>query len=608
MSETQTKNKKPFNWIVLVGVLIAVLVIVAIYIGAVWYKGWDWKNGSLFFIKNILLNNFLGVNSILIGLLVFIGYLVLGRGFSGTIIGTLKAMIGVLLLQIGSGAVIGLAKPIFISLSKYAGGSSIIPLDTYLGQVSAESFLDSVGNGYASWLSYALIIGLAINIILIALKKWTNVHSLMITGHVMFQQAAATVPIVLVLMFSTGYGMTDSTGALTIGAQIGTIVFSGVLLGTYWGVASTSTIKGADVVTQGAGFAVGHQQMWGAAIAYKIGKYFGKADDSSENRKMPKGLKVFEDNIFTQSMLILLVFIVLILIIQFAPGYDSLRFGDSNGFVNGALYGAWKVGGGSVYWPINLILGSFQIVAAIIALQTGVRMFVSELQQAFQGISEKLIPGAVVAVDVAATYGFSPNSVTFGFVAGTIAQFIGVGLVIGLSIGLTKLQSSFHIPIVIPLFITLFFNSGSIGVFANASGGFRATIIIPVIFGFLEIVVIALGLGMVNSFGMNEFHKTVMLHGDVKHKDYFDTFPYLNGYNGMFDWTFVWGLVMVIGGGHPYAAYIVLPLYIVGMLFLAQLIDSARQYKPTGLQKLLKIKPKLLEQKEEQAEPVVQNA
>ncbi len=60
-------------------------------------------------------------------------------------------------------------------------------------------------------------------------------------------------------------------------------------------------------------------------------------------------------------------------------------------------------------------------------------MFVSELQQSFQGISDKLVPGALVAVDVAATYGFSPNSVTFGFISGTVAQFIGVAVVIGLS-------------------------------------------------------------------------------------------------------------------------------------------------------------------------------
>nr|WP_307911374.1 PTS transporter subunit IIC [Mycoplasmopsis bovis] len=141
--------------------------------------------------------------------------------------------------------------------------------------------------------------------------------------------------------------------------------------------------------------------VWCFAIAYKIGKYFGKAEQSSENRKMPKGLKVFEDNIFTQAVLILLVFLILILIIQFAPGLDeSVRFAGKNGLVTNG-YGPWKVGGGNAFWVVQLILGSFQLVASIIAIQTGVRMFVSELQQSFQGISDKLVPGALVAVDVA---------------------------------------------------------------------------------------------------------------------------------------------------------------------------------------------------------------
>lgn len=602
MQQTSNKSKKPFNWKVLVGVLVAVLIVVAIYIGALASKQWDFKAGTLFFIKDIMLNNFLGINAILIGLLVFIGYLILGRGFSGTIIGTMKAIIGVLLLQIGSGALVGLAKPIFAAFQKFSG-TSVIPLDTYSGQVSVGKFLDAIGSGFSSWVSYALIIGLFVNIILIALRKWTNVHSLMITGHVMFQQAAVVVPVIFVLMFSKGAGLIDEKGVVSLGAQLGTIIFSGLLLGVYWGVASSATIKGTDAVTQNAGFAVGHQQMFGAAIAYKIGKYFGKAEQSSENRKMPKGLKVFEDNIFTQAVLILLVFLILILIIQFAPGLDeSVRFAGKNGLVTNG-YGPWKVGGGNAFWVVQLILGSFQLVASIIAIQTGVRMFVSELQQSFQGISDKLVPGALVAVDVAATYGFSPNSVTFGFISGTVAQFIGVAVVIGLS----RIPGSFSIPIVIPLFITLFFNSGSIGVFANASGGYKATLAVPAIFGFLEIIVIALGLGMINSFGIKSSGLVASAANSKEAVEYLTHGPFFTGFNGMFDWNFIFGILMIIGGGHPIAAYIVFPLYLVGMLVLAQIIDTARQHKPTSMQKLFKIKPTLLEQPVSE-EAVAQNA
>ena len=58
-------------------------------------------------------------------------------------------------------------------------------------------------------------------------------------------------------------------------------------------------------------------------------------------------------------------------------------------------------------------------------------MFVSELTNAFQGISNKLLPGSFPAVDVAASYGFgSPNAVLSGFAFGLIGQLITIVLLI----------------------------------------------------------------------------------------------------------------------------------------------------------------------------------
>ena len=54
-------------------------------------------------------------------------------------------------------------------------------------------------------------------------------------------------------------------------------------------------------------------------------------------------------------------------------------------------------------------------------LQLGVRMFVSELTESFQGISNKILPGSVPAVDCAAVYGFGhANAVTIGFLFGAL--------------------------------------------------------------------------------------------------------------------------------------------------------------------------------------------
>ncbi len=65
-------------------------------------------------------------------------------------------------------------------------------------------------------------------------------------------------------------------------------------------------------------------------------------------------------------VLILLVFLILILIIQFAPGLDeSVRFAGKNGLVTNG-YGPWKVGGGNAFWVVQLILGSFQLVELLL--------------------------------------------------------------------------------------------------------------------------------------------------------------------------------------------------------------------------------------------------
>ncbi|SYV91799.1 Ascorbate-specific PTS system EIIC component, partial [Mesomycoplasma hyorhinis] len=68
-------------------------------------------------------------------------------------------------------------------------------------------------------------------------------------------------------------------------------------------------------MTQNAGFAVGHQQMLGILTSYKLGRFFGKKEDTAENRKLPSYLKIFEDNVFTQTLIVFVLFVILFIII-----------------------------------------------------------------------------------------------------------------------------------------------------------------------------------------------------------------------------------------------------------------------------------------------------
>lgn len=636
------KISKRTWWIL--GSLIAINVFIIIL--TLLIKGqnsnWDMKIAGKYLLDQVYLNNFFKQPALVLGFITLIGYLIMGRDIKDSILGSLKCVIGYVLLSIGSGTLVGLAKPVFVEISKI-GGTTVVPLDPYLGWTSANHFLGNFKtvSNYVSLTTYVFIVGFIVNILLVIFKKWTNVNSLMITGHVMLQQAAIITAAFYVLMF----GKIPLINNVEIRPEIqaGTVVITGIFLGSYWGIASSGTLKGTNKITNDAGFAIGHQQMLTIALAYKLSRFFGSPENSSENRKMPKFLKIFEDNIFVQTTIITLLFMILFIILI---GNKTLHLDGDFFDKNSDIGGQWNKPFDGAHWFLNIFGGSIKLIAALICMMSGVRMFVTELQQSFTGISEKLIKDAVIAVDIAAVYGFAPNSVTFGFASGTIAQFLGTGITIGLS-----LIPNTGIVIIIPLFVTLFFNSGAIGPYANAAGGFKATIIVPAIIGFVEIIVISLGLwAFSNSYSslgsaiepltrydvmdgwqskispedlniiksnlifeqdkmiilksspkIDEIIRNVNLNksGIIKEISEWKPNPFETGYIGMGDWTLFFGSVMLISGWHEIIAWIFIPLSLMSLFAYGQIVDSGKQHKKTMLQKLLKLNPILIGEENE---------
>ena len=155
---------------------------------------------------------------------------------------------------------------------------------------------------------------------------------------------------------------------------------------------------------------------------------------------------------------------------------------------------------------------SFTFAVYLQILQLGVRLFVGELTESFQGISEKLLPGSVPAIDCAATYGFGhPNAVTLGFLFGALGQFIAI-------IGLIVFKSPVFI---ITGFVPVFFDNATFAVFANRKGGIKAVFLLPFISGLLQVLG---GAFAAFYFGLSKF----------------------GGWHGNFDWDTVWPLFGVL--------------------------------------------------------------
>lgn len=452
-----------------------------------------WK----FFMDNILTQpNFF------IGFIVLIGYILLRKPFYESIAGFLKATVGYMILQVGSGGLVNNFRPILAGLNERFQLSAVV-IDPYFGQNAVDAGLMETFGKQFTEVMMLLLIAFIVNLLLVRFQKITKMRAVFTTGNVQIQQAATAFWLIL-------WAMPQLSGTPML------IVMS-VLLGLYWAVGSNLTVDICQELTGGAGFSIAHQQMFGVTLFAKLAEKT-KTDDAKrlEDVELPGWLSIFQENMVSTSILMLFFFGIILLVLG-KPYLVQKEFMGANA---------------SFFFYILKTALNFAVYLAI--LQLGVRTFVGELTQSFQGISNTFLPGAVPGIDVAATFGFgSPNAVTIGFLFGAIGQFLAIGLLI-----LLKSPT-----LIIAGFIPVFFDNAAIGVFANNRGGLKAAMIFPFISGLLQV------------FGSAFIARTVGL-------------AQYGGYLGMIDWATLWpGFTLILKA----LGYIGVALVAIIMIAIPQL-------------------------------------
>ena len=437
-----------------------------------------------FFSTNILRNA-----PFMIGFITMIGYILLKKKWYDVLGGTLKAIIGMLILNVGSGGLVSNFRPILAGLKDRFNLTACV-IDPYYGQNAVTAGVEEVfGKGFSQVMTL-LLIAFIVNILLVRFNKVTKCRTLFTTGHVQVQQAA------------TAYWLIMFALPALLKNDVLMLVVMSVILGAYWAVGSNLTVKPMQELTDGAGFAIAHQQMFGIRLGYIVAdKVFGTNGGKKQKEikkvgdmEMPGFFSIFNENMVCTAILMTVFFGAIMAVIGRPYFIEKGNIKEADSFF---------------MYVLNTCL-NFAVYLAI--LQLGVRTFVTELTASFQGIADKLLPSSVPGVDCAVCYGFGDaNAVTFGFLAGLVGQLVAIVLLI-----------VFKSPtLIICGFVPVFFDNATIGLVANEKGGLKACLAIPFCSGLIQVFGSALIAGWV---GMAQY----------------------GGYLGMFDWATVWPLFTVI--------------------------------------------------------------
>lgn len=421
-------------------------------------------------------NNILTKPEFFVGLLVFVGYLFLQKPVYEAFGGFIKATVGYMILNVGAGGLVVTFRPILAALkTKFNLDAAVI--DPYFGLQAVNNGIDELikadpsKKGLAASVMMALLIGFIVNIILVLLRKITKIRTLFITGHIM-QQQASTAAWMIFFLFPQFQNMKG-------------VILVGLFAGIYWAVGSNLTVEPTQRLTGNAGFAIGHQQMFAVWLADKLAPKIGNPKKKLDDLKLPKWLSMLHDDIISTGLIMIIFFGAIMFVLgpefftakfgkcQIAGGVQTCPVINPNGVATGA-FDPKKLSFGTYVVSTTLLFAVYLTI-----LKTGVRMFVSELTLSFQGISNRILPGSFPAVDCAASYGFgSPSAVLFGFLVGTIAQFISIA-------GLLIFKSPVFI---ITGFVPVFFDNATIAVYADKRGGARAAMILSALSGVLQVL------------------------------------------------------------------------------------------------------------------------
>jgi len=374
--------------------------------------------------------------AITLGLVALAGLLIQKKSFSDTIRGTLKTILGLLILTAGAGVIVTYLTPFSEMFTKGFGLTGVVPFDeAVIGALSEKVPI------IARTTSIILAIGFLINVLL---ARFTPYKYIFLTGHMMWIMAG---------------GLSWAFYDLGV-SEWETIMYGSMIQGMTLTILPAIAQPIMKKVTGTEDLAYGHLTTTGVVLSAWVGKTVGNPKKNSEDVNLPKGMDFFRDTAISISLVMLIIYIVTA--IAAGPTFMQTLSGDQG-------------------WLTFTIIQGLGFAAGVLILLQGVRMFLGEIVPAFRGIALKLVPGAKPALDCPIVFPYAPTALMLGFL------FAIVGMVVGMFA-----SNIFNTVIPLPSIIGGFFTGGVAGIFGNALGGRRGAMVAGFIYGLVLTIPVAL--------------------------------------------------------------------------------------------------------------------
>ncbi|EJG5441727.1 PTS ascorbate transporter subunit IIC [Staphylococcus pseudintermedius] len=356
--------------------------------------------------------------AILVALIAFIGLVVQKKPVSVVTSGTIKTILGFLVLSAGAGVVVQSLEPFGKIFQHAFGVQGVVPNNEAIISIALEK--------YGTTAALIMVFGMLVNILI---ARVSNLKFIFLTGHHTFYMAAF-----LAIILTVGH----IKGVLTV--ILGALIL-GLIMAVFPALAQPTMrkITGNDQV------ALGHFGTVSYWAAGEVGKLFKGHSKSTEEINFPKGLSFLRESTISISLTMILLYLIASLFAGVGYVHDEISK-DQNFIVFSLIQGV-------------------TFAAGVFIILTGVRLILAEIVPAFKGISEKLVPHSKPALDCPIVFPYEQNAVLIGFFVSFLTGVLGM-FVMFLIGGV----------VILPGVVPHFFLGATSGVFGNARGGIKGAV------------------------------------------------------------------------------------------------------------------------------------